>query len=341
MHMADALLSPLVGLAGWAGALGLLAAASREVVRPGNEDGAGLRSIPLAGVMGAFVFSAQMLNFTIPGTGSSGHVGGGLLLAALLGPQPAFLVLSSILAIQALFFADGGLLAWGCNVLNLGLFPCFVAYPLVFWPIARGGGSGRRTLAAVLGAVVGLELGALGVVLETTFSGVAELPFNLFAGLMLPVHLVIGLVEGLATAAVLAFLARVEPNLLDEARGASGRSAVPALGISAVLAAGVFSWFASTHPDGLEWSIARVTGTEAPAMPRTPVHAWVASVQRTVAFLPDYSFGGEDAEEGEPTWPSVQAGTSTAGLAGVVATLALIGLAGVALRRVGRLREGG
>ncbi len=77
--------------------------------------------IPLMGVLGAFIFAAQMINFTIPGTGSSGHLGGGMILAILLGPHAAFLVMASVLTVQALFFADGGLLALGCNIWNLGV----------------------------------------------------------------------------------------------------------------------------------------------------------------------------------------------------------------------------
>lgn len=83
------------------------------------------------GGFGAFVFAAQMINFTIPATGSSGHIGGGMLLAALLGPYAGFLAMASILLIQALFFGDGGLLAYGCNVFNMGflyLFYCVSLY---------------------------------------------------------------------------------------------------------------------------------------------------------------------------------------------------------------------
>jgi len=81
------------------------------------------------GVLGAFVFAAQMVSFAIPGTGSSGHLGGGLLLAILIGPSAAFPVMVSVPAVQALFFGDGGLLALGCNILNLGFFTSFVAFP--------------------------------------------------------------------------------------------------------------------------------------------------------------------------------------------------------------------
>src|SRR5512139_4115733 len=126
MHMADALLSPAVGGAMWAVSAGTIAHCSAKV-RNEVDD----RKVPLMGVLGAFLFAAQMINFSIPGTGSSGHLGGGLLLAVLLGPHAAFLTIASVLVVQAVFFADGGLLALGCNVFNLGFFPAFVAYPFL------------------------------------------------------------------------------------------------------------------------------------------------------------------------------------------------------------------
>ena len=110
MHMADALLSPAVGLAMWGASAACLAISARRV-RASADD----RMTPLMGVLGAFVFAAQMVNFAIPGTGSSGHLGGGLLLAVLLAPHAALIVIASVLSVQALFFADGGLLALGAN----------------------------------------------------------------------------------------------------------------------------------------------------------------------------------------------------------------------------------
>ena len=167
MHMADALISPAVGGAMWAASAVPVAGSVRHLQR--QEDD---RLVPLMGVTGAFVFAAQMINFGIPGTGSSGHLGGGLLLAAILGPHAALLVMTSVLVIQALFFADGGLLALGCNIFNLGLFPCFIAYPLIFRPLVASSRTwGRLLLAAILAAVVGLVLGALSVVMQTTLSG--------------------------------------------------------------------------------------------------------------------------------------------------------------------------
>jgi cobalt/nickel transport system permease protein len=166
VHMADALLSPAVGGGMWAATAATLAYSARKVTREIDD-----RKVPLMGVLGAFIFAAQMINFTIPGTGSSGHLGGGMILTVLLGPCAAFLVTASVLTVQALFFADGGLLALGCNIFNLGFFPAFVAYPFVFKPLlGEKPTAGRLSLASIVAAVVGLQLGAFGVVLETVFS---------------------------------------------------------------------------------------------------------------------------------------------------------------------------
>ena len=124
MHMADALISPAVGGTMWAVTAALTAYSAKKLKESANE-----RIAPLMGVLGAFIFAAQMINFTIPGTGSSGHLGGGMVLAILLGPYAAFLSMASILTVQALFFADGGLLALGCNIFNMAFLSCFIAYP--------------------------------------------------------------------------------------------------------------------------------------------------------------------------------------------------------------------
>jgi cobalt/nickel transport system permease protein len=220
------------------------------------------------GVLGAFVFAAQMVNFSIPGTASSGHIVGGLLLSVLLGAPAALIVIASVLTVQSLFFADGGLLALGSNLFDMGLLSCLVAYPLIYrtW-IPRSGPlpSARRIgWSAIVTSMVGSQLGALGVVLQTQMSGISSLPVGAFLWLMQPIHLAIGLCEGLATAALLVFIRQARPDLLL-ASGASG-AAPSSTGVragfagAALVVAGVLSWFASSHPDGLEWSIARVTG---------------------------------------------------------------------------------
>jgi len=321
MHMSDALLSPAVGGALWAATAGVGARAAAVVRRSGDE-----RQVPLMGVLGAFVFAAQMVNFAIPGTGSSGHLAGGVLLAALLGPHAAFLVIASVLTIQALFFADGGLLALGCNIFNMGFFPAFVIHPLLFRPLAGAGAARARVLAAaVLASMVALSLGALGVVLETAASGVSSLPLGPFLVLMLPIHTAIGVVEGLVTGLALLALWRVRPELaVADAGRRSLRPVLMALAAVAALTAGVLSWFASTHPDGLEWALARAGGGAAPA---GAVHDAAARLQARTAVLPDYTV---------PGGPAGPAGTSLAGLAGAGLTL-LAGLgAGFVIRRLRR-----
>jgi len=134
MHMADALISPAVGGTMWAAPAGLIGYCSKKV-----KDDLDDARIPLMGVVGAFIFAARMINFTIPGTGCSGHLGGGMILAILLGPYAGFLTMASVLVVQALFFADGGLMALGCNIFNLGFLPCFIAYPLIFKNISGTG----------------------------------------------------------------------------------------------------------------------------------------------------------------------------------------------------------
>lgn len=335
MHMADALISPVVGGAMWVAAIGFTSHAAKQVQTNLQES-----KIPLMGVLGAFVFAAQMINFTIPGTGSSGHLGGGLLLAALLGPHAAFLTVASILTVQALFFADGGLLALGCNLINMGFLPCYVAYPLLFAPLAGNQPSKKRIFAAsLLAAIVGLQLGAFGVVVQTWASGVSALPVSTFALLMQPIHLAIGLVEGLITATALAFIQREAPALLRQQAGAS-RTVVLTLLALALVTGGLLSWTASSNPDGLEWSIATVSG-EAELAADGPVHAFFADLQDKLAFLPDYNFKSapEPAPQTEAkpaAWPAVDPGTSVAGIAGALITLLLALGAGKALQHAAK-----
>lgn len=325
MHMADALLSPAVGASMWAVAAGTIAYSSRRVAKEIDD-----RRIPLMGILGAFIFAAQMINFTIPGTGSSGHIGGGLLLAILLGPHAAFLTLSSVLIVQALFFADGGLLALGCNIVNLGLFPCFIAY-LFFYQKMAGDGAvrGRVITAAVVAAVIGLQLGSLGVVAQTVASGVTELPFKTFALVMQPIHLAIGVVEGVATAAVVLFVATARPDILQSTTLLqAGEKSMRRIGISlllvTVLTGGFVSWYASDLPDGLEWSIAHVTGSDELESPEAGVHKAADDVQQKTAVMPDYALPGEP-DDG-------RAGTTLSGLLGSFLVLLLTGGGAMLLR---------
>lgn len=229
MHMADALLTPAVAGVMYAASAVVAGASIVELHKEEKQDlTSAAKKLPTMAVMSALVFAGQMINYTIPGTGSSGHLCGGLLLTSVLGPWAGFLSMIVILTIQCLFFADGGLMALGANVWNMAFYGCFVGYFLIYRPLMRSRCFARRgervanrlkiTLASVLGCVLTLQLGAFSVVLETMLSGITDLPFGAFCAIMQPIHLAIGLIEGLITAAVLLFLYEARPELLRDVR---------------------------------------------------------------------------------------------------------------------------
>jgi cobalt/nickel transport system permease protein len=343
--MADALLSPAVGGAMWAGSLGTIMYCAKQLQEKMDE-----KMIPLMGVLGAFIFAGQMINFTIPMTGSSGHIGGGMLLAILLGPYAGFLVIASVLVIQALFFADGGLLALGANIWNLGIYPCFIAYPLIYRALVRRNPSPKLiTIASVLGVVVGLQLGAFSVVLETKLSGITELPLNTFFLLMQPLHLAIGLIEGFITAGVVIYVRSLRPDIIQDLEGVKSLSGAGSLkkvlisfSILALVTGGALSWFASTHPDGLEWSIEKIYGKPEIPEKQSQVKETLAKLQEKTAVLPDYSIpsqGEEENAESAPSWPGVDTGTSLSGIIGALLVLAVIVLFGMGIKMLQRHRE--
>lgn len=350
MHMADALLPPQVGLTFLTAAAGALTWCASKIRKTLDDH-----KVPLMGVLGAFVFAAQMINFTIPGTGSSGHIGGGLLLSILLGPYAAFLTIASVLTIQAFFFADGGLLALGCNIVNLGVFPCFLGLPLFRAIAGKNSSGGRFAIATVSAAVVGLELGVMGVVTETLLSGRSELTFGPFVALMGGIHFPIGIVEGFMTAAVLGYVYKIRPELRTQSPGETAaegsivslKPALIFLGVLVLFTGSVFSWFASAYPDGLEWSIGKVTGKEELQGSEHGIAGTLGRIQEKTAFRPDYTFKNpsevtgtteKDSEtavkrESETTWPSVDPGTSASGFVGAFIVLLLAGGLGFVLTR--------
>ncbi|SCY04663.1 energy-coupling factor ABC transporter permease [Butyrivibrio sp. INlla14] len=312
MHMADALVAPAV-----AGTMYVLstgaAGVSVKKVREENDP----KKIPVMGVMGAFVFATQMLNFTIPGTGSSGHLCGGMMLSAMLGPYAGFLTMIGVLLVQCLLFADGGLLALGCNIWNMAFYGCFIGALLIWRPIMKKGASRLKiAIASILGCVLTLQLGAFSVTLETFFSGITELPFSVFMATMQPIHLAIGFVEGLITAAVLIFVNEARPELLwgvgrDENVVKEGKlsfkGTILAIAVAAAICGGAISLFASAFPDGLEWSMEQVAGTtELEA--EGGVYDTAAGIQETTSLLPDYAF--KDSESA--------VGTSFSGIVGAL-----------------------
>lgn len=346
MHMSDALISPAVGATFWAGTLAAIAYCSRKL-----KDNIDDKLIPLMGVMGAFIFAAQMINFTIPGTGSSGHLGGGMILAAMLGAYPAFIVMASVLTVQALFFADGGLVALGCNIWNLGIYPCFIAYPLLYKPLVKDASSAKRvTIASVAGAIIALQLGAFSVVMQTLLSERSELPFSSFVLAMQPIHLAIGIAEGIITAGVINFVRAARPEILESAilsrplsLNISIKKLLLVLGMAALITGGAMSWFASSHPDGLEWSVKKIFGKPELPEKETGFSSTMKSIQEKTALMPDYDFKKpEKDEEGivnkesEPQRPSVGTGTSVSGIIGslfVVVAVVIFGFLIKAFRK--------
>lgn len=324
MHMSDALLSPAVALPAGAAAVAMLVHAARRAGAEPAHD----RRIPLMGVMAAFVFAAQMVNFAIPGTGSSGHLGGGLLLALLLGPHAAFLAMASVLTVQCLLFADGGLLALGCNTLNLAFWPCFVGLPLYRWCAGPSPTPVRQSLAAAAAAVLCVELGAAGVVVETVLSGRSDLPFERFGAVMLGIHLPIGIVEGLVTAGVLRVLLRAG-RTTAAGTTAAPRPVLALLALAILVSGGLLARVASEQPDGLEWSVAGLQGDSERPAAASALHATASSIQDRTAVMPDYA---------SPAAPRL--GVSLAGIGGSFAVGLLVCASGLAIAaaRSGRQR---
>lgn len=336
MHMADALLAPAVAATMYV-ASGTAAGISIHHLKKEDDP----QKLPTMAVSAALVFAGQMINYTIPGTGSSGHMCGGMLLSALLGPQAGFLSMIVILTIQGLFFADGGLMALGANVWNMAFYGCFVGYYLIWRPIIRSSFFGhdrsayrkRIIMASILGCVITLQLGALSVVIETSLSGITDLPFGAFLALMQPIHLAIGLVEGLITSAVLCFVFVSRPELLQDVeeggeelkRRGSLRSTILVLALVALVVGGGLSLLASGNPDGLEWALfgneeagySSNMGLDEEDFGVDSQAAQTAeSIQEKTSFLPDYAFPGSDNP----------AGTSFSGIVGsaIVAGIALL-----------------
>jgi cobalt/nickel transport system permease protein len=349
MHMANELLSVPVAAATLGAVAVVVAIAARRARQVTGDD-----RLPLMGVMGAFVFAAQMINFTLPGMpGTSGHLGGGVLLAILLGPAAGIVTMAAILIVQCLLFQDGGLLALGCNIVNLGVVPCLLGwavYRVLLGPAAKAA-AWRQYLAAWVACVAGVTAGAAMVPIEAATSGVLQVPIAQFLGVMIGVHLLIALCEGAVTFAVIAYLRRVRPELMGlEPIDAPVVASRPGYGIviasflaTALLLAGVVSWFASTLPDGLEWSYQehRYGDIENVVRNDSPLVAAVDQWQSRWSPMSDYTrreeplgqVRAEPATERASVWPNPDGWRSVAGLLGTIVTLTILYGASRWLRR--------
>lgn len=242
MHLGNGIICPVTGIP----MLAIAGVSAIWALKKARKDFK-RENIPQAAALTAFVFALQMINFTIPSTGSSGHIIGAVLLAALLGPYAAFLAICAILTVQAVFFADGGLMALGCNIFNMGFLACFVVYPLVYKPLVN---NKKYALGAFLSSVAALQLGSIAVVAEAYLSGSITSNLASFAALMQGIHLAIGAAEGLFTAAVVYAImnTKIRQSILTSV------FAISSLVIGAFLAQ-----YASQKPDGLEWSLIKMS----------------------------------------------------------------------------------
>ena len=242
MHIPDGFLSVAISIFSWVMTVAILAVAIRK-----TNKALGERQVPLMGIMAAFIFAAQMINFPVAG-GTSGHLLGGALAAIILGPWAGMLVMTAVIAVQGLLFQDGGLLVMGANIFNMGLLTAAVGYGLYRTVIGRS--NRTKLIVAGLAAWVSVMTGALATSLELWLSGTAKL--NIVVPAMLGVHALIGIGEALVTVAALAFIFRTRPDLLGEqsvsAKGGRGWVVAGAL-ITLVVV--LLSPLASVDPDGL------------------------------------------------------------------------------------------
>jgi cobalt/nickel transport system permease protein len=244
LHIPDGFLSTVVSLVFWV--LTIIAVA---IAISKTNKSLGERQIPLMGIMAAFIFAAQMLNFPVAG-GTSGHFLGGALAAIVLGPWAGILVMTAVIAVQALLFQDGGLLVMGANIFDMGILTAIIGFGLY----RSVSGSANKTLKlAVAGAAAWLSTmaAALLTALQLWISGTSSLQIVLPA--MLGVHALIGIGEAIVTAAALGFIFQTRPDLLQAGSVAEkgGRGWILA-GILVALAAVLLAPFASGDPDGLE-----------------------------------------------------------------------------------------
>lgn len=242
LHIPDGFLSFIVSAVCWA-----ISAMTLSVAISRTNKSLGEKQVPLMGVMAAFIFAAQMINFPVAG-GTSGHLLGGAVAAIVLGPWAAMLVMSAVIAVQALLFQDGGLLVMGANILNMGLLTSVIGYGLYRAVLTKP----RRVKLVVAGLAAWLSVmaGALATSLQLWLSGTSNLQTVTLA--MLGVHTLIGIGEALITVAALGFILQTRPGLLGEgsvsARG--GRGWILA-GLVISLVVILLSPLASVNPDGL------------------------------------------------------------------------------------------
>jgi len=297
LHIPDGFLSTIVAVIGWVIAIVVIGIALSK-----TRGQLGEKQIPLMGVLAAFIFAAQALNFPVAG-GTSGHMLGATLAAVIMGPWAAVLIMTSVIGLQALLFQDGGLIVLGFNIVNMGIIGAFIGH-LTFQMIRRVMGEGRTSLivAGAVGAWVSVILGAVATAIELGVSGTS--PLNIALPAMAGVHALIGIGEALITVGALVFISRTRPDLLKTGETAPGKTSAAwiGVGLAIALALTMISPLASPAPDGLE---------------RVAEDAGFLDAAQSAPYeiLPNY------------TVPFIQDGTLTTIAAVALGTLAVFGIA--------------
>lgn len=311
MHIPDGFLDAKTVAVTWVLGAGGVALAARHAGTAMPRE-----RVPLVGLAAAFVFAAQMLNFPVAG-GTSGHLLGGVLVAALLGPGAAVVVLAAVLVLQCFLFADGGVTALGANAVNMALVGT-----LGGWGIFRAlsailpGKAGRRVGVAV-GSWASVVLGATTCAGQLAWSGTA--PWKLVFPAMAGIHALIGIGEAVIATMVYSAVLRARPELAEldtETGGTRPTAPLATLGLAFTLALALFvAPFACPWPDGLEKMAAALGFEHRTAQPLL------------ASPIPDYAF------------PGITSGHAATAVAGVLGTLILFG-AGAFLARLLAARGG-
>ncbi|MCA9918466.1 MAG: PDGLE domain-containing protein [Anaerolineales bacterium] len=242
LHVPDGFLNIPISVLCWAVTLVVLYFAVKQAQQDFDE-----RLVPLAGIMAAFIFAGQMLNFPVAG-GTSGHLIGATLAFIVLGPWVGTLAMTAVISLQALIFQDGGLIVMGANIMIMGIVPGFVGYGV--FQMVKNQSRGVQLGATAVAAWLSVMLAALITALLLGFSGTTALSVAIPA--MLGIHALIGIGEALITVAALSFIMQTRPQLLtDDAPTGSGKWIVS--GIILALMVVLLAPFASGSPDGLEW----------------------------------------------------------------------------------------
>lgn len=320
--MGNELLTPGTGIA-----LIAVAGAGLGYAAKKAKDELDGEKVPLMGVMGAFIFAGQMINFPVL-VGTSGHLGGGMLLAILLGPHIAVLTMASILIVQCFLFQDGGLLALGANIINLGFVPAYFG-TAIYRGIQSVSRSATWNFAAVFfSAFCSVVAGAVLLPVQVAIAGVYQVPLFTFILIMGGVHSLIGVIEGLITVAVVGFVYKVRPEIAErseEYKGLSIKGITVLLFVIAMIISGYLSYYASSSPDGLEWAIEKMSPENSDVESSQPI---IEKKSQPLPLFPDYEVPDQAFQTEHP-----HLSRGFAGAVGSIVMIIMLFVAGKILRR--------